>query len=63
MSRDAIMDLLKGHDWTAVRPLHRRPDLAAAPQIEENPDDPKIVKTVRGVGYVFAAETRPRQAG
>ncbi len=58
MSRDNIMDLLKGHDWS---PLDRSIDTLIArlrKKIEREPDHPKLVKTVRGVGYVFAVEVQ-----
>ena len=58
LSRDAIMDLLKGHDWS---PLDRSIDTMVArlrKKIETNADRPKLIKTVRGVGYVFAAEVQ-----
>jgi DNA-binding response OmpR family regulator len=54
MSRDAIMDLLKGHDWT---PYDRSIDALVSrlrKKIEADPASPKLVKSVRGVGYVFA---------
>lgn len=55
LSRDDIMDLLKGHDWS---PLDRSIDSLVArlrKKIEQDSDAPKLVKTVRGVGYVFSA--------
>ena len=55
LSRDDIMDLLKGHDWS---PLDRSIDSLVArlrKKIEPDSDTPQLVKTVRGVGYVFAA--------
>lgn len=58
LSRDNIMDLLKGHEWS---PLDRSIDTLVArlrKKIEETPDAPRLIKTVRGVGYVFAAEVR-----
>lgn len=56
MTRDNIMDLLKGHDWS---PLDRSIDTLVARlrrKIESDPDHPKLIKTVRAVGYVFAVE-------
>lgn len=56
MSRDNIMDLLKGHDWSA---LDRSIDTLIArlrKKIELEPDHPKFIKTVRAIGYVFAVE-------
>jgi two-component system, OmpR family, response regulator len=59
LSRDIIMDLLKGHDWT---PFDRSIDALISRlrrKIEDDPDDPQLVKTVRGVGYIFACDVRP----
>ncbi len=57
LSRDELMDLLKGHDWT---PLDRSIDglVARLRKKIEQGEVPKLVKTVRGVGYVFAGEVR-----
>lgn len=58
LSRDNIMDLLKGHEWS---PLDRSIDSLVARlrrKIEEVADAPRLIKTVRGVGYVFAAEVK-----
>jgi two-component system OmpR family response regulator len=58
LSRDNIMDLLKGHDWS---PFDRSIDalvVRVRRKIEPDPERPRLIKTVRGVGYVFAAETR-----
>jgi DNA-binding response OmpR family regulator len=58
LSRDNIMDPLNGQDWSW---LDRSIDNLIArlrKKIESDPDDPSIVKTVRGVGYVFAADVR-----
>jgi DNA-binding response OmpR family regulator len=58
LSRDDIMDLLKGHDWS---PLDRSIDNLIArlrKKIEPDPDQPRLIKTVRGVGYVFAIDVK-----
>jgi DNA-binding response OmpR family regulator len=57
LSRDDLMDLLKGHDWT---PLDRSIDglVARLRKKIERSEVPQLVKTVRGVGYVFAGEVR-----
>ena len=57
LSRDELMDLLKGHDWT---PLDRSIDglVARLRKKIERGEVPQLVKTVRGVGYVFAAQVR-----
>lgn len=59
LSRDAIMDLLKGHDWT---PFDRSIDALVSRvrrKLEDNPDSPQYLKTVRGVGYVLACDVKP----
>lgn len=57
LSRDELMDLLKGHDWT---PLDRSIDglVARLRKKIERGECPQLVKTVRGVGYVFAGQVR-----
>lgn len=58
LSRDNIMDLLKGHEWS---PFDRSIDslvVRLRRKIEPDPEAPQLIKTVRGVGYVFAAEVR-----
>jgi two-component system, OmpR family, response regulator len=57
LSRDELMDLLKGHDWT---PLDRSIDglVARLRKKIERGEVPQLLKTVRGVGYVFAAQVR-----
>ena len=58
LSRDDLMDLLKGHDWT---PLDRSIDGLVArlrKKVEHGNETPQLVKTVRGVGYVFAGQVR-----
>lgn len=58
LSRDEIMDLLKGHDWT---PMDRSIDALVArlrKKLEPDSERPNLVKTVRGVGYVFAGSVK-----
>ena len=58
LSRDNIMDLLKGHDWS---PFDRSIDslvVRVRRKIEIKSEEPRIIKTVRGVGYVLAVEVR-----
>ncbi len=58
LTRDNIMDLLKGHDWS---PFDRSIDtliVRVRRKIEAQPDMPKLIKTVRSVGYVFAADVK-----
>ncbi|MEZ5855136.1 MAG: response regulator [Hyphomicrobiaceae bacterium] len=56
LSRDEIMNLLKGHDWT---PFDRSVDsliVRLRKKIEPDAERPRYIKTVRGVGYVLACE-------
>lgn len=56
LSRDDIMDLLKGQDWS---PLDRSIDNLVArlrKKVENDPDRPSLIKTVRGAGYMFTAD-------
>ena len=53
LNRDQIMDLVKGHDWN---PNDRSIDNQIArlrKKIEADPKNPRLIKTVRGVGYTF----------
>jgi DNA-binding response OmpR family regulator len=58
LSRDEIMDLLKGHDWS---PLDRSIDALVGrlrKKIEADVTKPIHIKSVRGVGYMFATDVR-----
>jgi DNA-binding response OmpR family regulator len=58
LSRDNIMDLLKGHEWS---PLDRSIDALVGrlrKKIEAEPDHPRLIKTVRGIGYAFTADVK-----
>ena len=58
LSRDELMDLLKGHDWT---PMDRSIDALVArlrKKLEPDSERPQLVKTVRGIGYVFAGNVK-----
>jgi DNA-binding response OmpR family regulator len=55
LSRDQIMDLLRGHDWT---PTDRSIDnlvMRLRRKVEPDPERPRLIKSVRGVGYCFTA--------
>ncbi|WDR02861.1 response regulator [Devosia algicola] len=57
LSRDQIMDLLKGQDWA---PNDRSIDNRIArlrKVIEDDPRVPRLLKTVRGAGYSFTPHT------
>lgn len=56
LSRDQLMDLTGGIEWS---PLDRTIDNQVArlrKKIERNASEPKLIKTVRGVGYAFSSE-------
>ncbi len=58
MSRDDIMNALKGQDWSA---FDRSVDSAIARlrrKIEPDAERPHHIKTVRSVGYVFSSDVR-----
>jgi DNA-binding response OmpR family regulator len=58
LSRDNIMDLLKGHEWS---PIDRSIDALVGrlrKKIEPDCDRPRLIKTVRGVGYAFTADAK-----
>jgi DNA-binding response OmpR family regulator len=56
LTRDQIMDNLKGHDWS---PYDRSIDNQVArlrKKIEADPGRPQLIKTIRGVGYSFTGD-------
>jgi DNA-binding response OmpR family regulator len=56
LTRDRIMDELNGNEWT---PYDRTIDNQVArlrKKIEVDSSEPKIIKTVRGIGYTFASD-------
>jgi DNA-binding response OmpR family regulator len=56
LSRDHIMDSLNGNEWT---PYDRTVDNQVArlrKKIEIDANKPSIIKTVRGVGYMFTSD-------
>jgi len=55
LSRDEIARHIQGHDWS---PLDRTVDGHVA--LEGAADEPRLIKSVRGVGYVFAGEVSRR---
>ncbi|MBD3665412.1 response regulator [Sulfitobacter aestuariivivens] len=61
LSRDQLMDLTGGVEWS---PLDRTIDNQVArlrKKIERDPSSPKLIKTVRGIGYTFASDVRAIQ--
>jgi two-component system phosphate regulon response regulator OmpR len=61
MSRDALMDLTRGRDRD---PFDRTVDSQIARlrrKIETSPSAPRLIKSVRGVGYVFVGRVDDRK--
>ncbi len=55
LTRDAILELLSGRDWT---PEDRSVDVLVGKlrrKLEADPHAPRLIKTVRGVGYLLTA--------
>ena len=55
LSRNQLMDLAKGRDWAAY---DRAADTQVArlrKRIEADPSRPRLIRTMRGGGYIFAA--------
>lgn len=58
LSRDQLLDLAHNKDW---EPFDRSIDIRIARlrrKIEDDAAKPQIIKTVRGVGYIFAGQDR-----
>ena len=56
LTRDQLLDLTRGRDAIAFDRAVDNAIVRLRRKIEEDPRDPKIIKTVRGDGYIFAAE-------
>lgn len=59
LSRDRLMDLTDGPDWA---PLDRAIDNQVArlrKKVERDPAHPKLIKTVRGIGYMLTERATP----
>ena len=62
LSRDQLMDLTGGVEWS---PLDRTIDNQVArlrKKIERDASEPKVIKTVRGVGYTLACDVEVVQS-
>lgn len=59
LSRDRLMDLIDGPEWT---PLDRTIDNQVARlrrKIERDPSRPQLIKTIRGIGYMLTMAAQP----
>ncbi|WP_294606570.1 response regulator [Roseovarius sp.] len=62
LSRNQLMDMTGGTEWN---PLDRTIDNQVArlrKKIERDPANPKLIKSVRGVGYMFASDVKKTNA-
>jgi two-component system OmpR family response regulator len=59
LTRDQLLDLTQGRDAAAFERSVDNAIMRLRRKIEDDPREPKIIKTVWGGGYVFAAEPVP----
>ncbi len=55
LDRDHLMTLVKGRDWAAFDRAIDTQVVRLRKKIEPDPQNPQLIKTVRGAGYIFAA--------
>ncbi len=58
LSRDQLLDLSQGRELAAFERSIDNHISRLRKKVEENPSDPKLIKTVWGGGYMLAAEVR-----
>jgi two-component system OmpR family response regulator len=58
LDRDRLMDLVKGREWAAYDRGVDQQVARLRRKIEPDPASPSLIRSVRGVGYLFAAEVR-----
>jgi DNA-binding response OmpR family regulator len=58
LSRDQLLDITQGRELAAFERSIDNHISRLRRKIEADPGDPKLIKTVRGGGYMFAAEVR-----
>ncbi len=54
LDRDHLMNLVKGRDWAAFDRAIDTQVVRLRKKIEPDPQNPQLIKTVRGAGYIFA---------
>ena len=55
LDRDRLLDLVKGRDWAAHDRSVDQQVARLRKKVEPDPANPSLIKSVRGVGYLFAA--------
>lgn len=58
LSRDRLLSLTRNRDW---EPFDRSIDIRIARlrrKVEEDPENPRTIRTVRGAGYLFVSDSR-----
>jgi DNA-binding response OmpR family regulator len=58
LSRDTLMDNLKGQEWAANDRSIDNQIARLRKKIERDPANPDLIKTIRGVGYTFAVSVQ-----
>lgn len=58
LSRDQLMDLVKGRDWAAFDRAIDTQVVRLRKKIEADPQVPHLIKTVRGIGYIFSVSVK-----
>jgi two-component system phosphate regulon response regulator OmpR len=59
LSREQLMDQVKGRDWAAYDRAVDTQVGRLRKKVETDSNNPALIKTVRGGGYVFAAAVKP----
>ena len=58
LNRDRLMDLTKGRDWEAFDRSIDNQVSRLRKKIEADPHNPVLIKSVRGVGYIFTPDVK-----
>jgi two-component system OmpR family response regulator len=59
LSRNQLIELVKGREWAAYDRAVDTQVGRLRKKIEADPSDPKLIKTLRGGGYIFATTVKP----
>jgi len=59
LNRDQLMELSKGREWAAYDRAIDTQVGRLRKKIEADADNPSLIKTVRGAGYIFAVSVTP----